>query len=192
MPMPANSDPAAAPAKPSSRRPINLPTTVGAFLAGTLLLWAARSNFSVAAAAWAKDLNWTPSTIGLMLSACSLGYLVLQPIGGWIADQIGPRRTLAGAMAGWSLWVLLTPLAPTILWLTATFRVLLGAFEAPYIPASIAAVSRAIPSRSRRGRFAAFMQSGAQLGPATGVFFAGLILQATGSPVYIFVVFGVI
>ena len=36
------------------------------------------------------------------------------------------------------------------------------------------------------------MQSGAQLGPATGVFFAGLILQATGSPVYIFVVFGVI
>ena len=86
-------------------------------------------------------------------------------------------------MAGWSVWVLLTPVGPTILWLTATFRILLGAFEAPYIPASIAAVSRAIPSRSRRGRFAAFMQSGAQLGPATGVFFAGLILQATGSPV---------
>jgi len=162
------------------------------FFAGSVLLWADRSNFSVAAAAWAKELNWTPSTIGLMLSAFSLGYLVIQPIGGWIADQIGPRRTLAGAMAGWSVWVLLTPVGPTILWLTATFRILLGAFEAPYIPASIAAVSRAIPSRSRRGRFAAFMQSGAQLGPATGVFFAGLILQATGSPVYIFVVFGVI
>jgi MFS family permease len=190
--MPASPDTAAS-AKPRAEvRPINWPVTVIVFFAGSVLLWADRSNFSVAAAAWAKELNWTPSTIGLMLSAFSLGYLIIQPIGGWIADQIGPRRTLAGAMAGWSLWVLLTPLAPTILWLTATFRVLLGAFEAPYIPASIAAVSRAIPSRSRRGRFAAFMQSGAQLGPATGVFFAGLILQATGSPVYIFVVFGVI
>ena len=95
-------------------------------------------------------------------------------------------------MAGWSIWVLLTPLAPTVLWLTAAFRVLLGAFEAPYIPASVAAVARAIPSRARRGRFAAFMQSGAQLGPAAGVFFAGLILQATGSPTYIFIVFGVV
>jgi ACS family D-galactonate transporter-like MFS transporter len=190
--MPLNPDPAATGMPRAQTRPINWPVTVIVFFAGSVLLWADRSNFSVAAAAWAKDLNWTPSTIGLMLSAFSLGYLVIQPIGGWIADQIGPRRTLAGAMAGWSLWVLLTPLAPTILWLTALFRVLLGAFEAPYIPASIAAVSRAIPSRSRRGRFAAFMQSGAQLGPATGVFFAGLILQATGSPVYIFVVFGVI
>jgi MFS transporter, ACS family, D-galactonate transporter len=78
------------------------------------------------------------------------------------------------------------------LWLTAAFRVLLGAFEGPYIPASVAAVARAIPSRARRGRFAAFMQSGAQLGPAAGVFFAGLILQATRSPTYIFIVFGVV
>ncbi|HEX8828373.1 MAG TPA: MFS transporter, partial [Xanthobacteraceae bacterium] len=190
--MPANSDPAAAPAKSPPARPINWPTTVAAFFAGSVLLWADRSNFSVAAAAWAKELNWTPSTIGLMLSAFSLGYLIVQPIGGWIADQVGPRRTLAGSMAGWSIWVLLTPLAPTALWLTAAFRVLLGAFEAPYIPASVAAVARAIPSAARRGRFAAFMQSGAQLGPAAGVFFAGLILQATGSPTYIFAVFGLV
>jgi MFS transporter, ACS family, D-galactonate transporter len=190
--MPANTDLAAATGKEASIRPINWPVTVAVFFAGSVLLWADRSNFSVAAAAWAKDLNWTPSTIGLMLSAFSLGYLVIQPVGGWIADRAGPRRTLAGSMAGWSLWVLLTPLAPTMLWLTGTFRILLGAFEAPYIPASVAAVSLAIPSKARRGRFAAFMQSGAQLGPAAGVFFAGLIMQATGSPTYIFVVFGLL
>jgi ACS family sodium-dependent inorganic phosphate cotransporter len=129
--MPASPDTAASAVPRAEVRPINWPVTVIVFFAGSVLLWADRSNFSVAAAAWAKELNWTPSTIGLMLSAFSLGYLVIQPIGGWIADQIGPRRTLAGAMAGWSVWVLLTPLAPTILWLTATFRVLLGAFEAP-------------------------------------------------------------
>jgi MFS family permease len=175
-----------------SPRPIGWGVTATVFFAGSVLLWADRSNFSVAAAAWAKDYGWTPSTIGIMLSAFSLGYLILQPVGGWIADKFGPRRTLAGAMAGWSVWVLLTPIAPSVLWLTATFRVLLGAFEGPYIPASVAAVARAIPSISRRGRFAAFVQSGAQLGPAAGVFFAGIILSTTGSPVWIFVIFGLV
>jgi MFS family permease len=173
-------------------RPINWGVTATVFFAGSVLLWADRTNFSVAAAAWAKEYGWTPSTIGMMLSAFSLGYLILQPVGGWVADKFGARRTLAGSMAGWSLWVLLTPVAPTMLWLTATFRVLLGAFEGPYIPASVAAVARAIPSIARRGRFSAFVQSGAQLGPAAGVFFAGVILSTTGSPTYIFLIFGLV
>ena len=173
-------------------KPINWGLTAFIFFLGSVLLWADRTNFSVAAAAWAKDYGWAPSTIGMMLSAFSLGYLILQPVGGWIADKFGPRRTLAASMAGWSLWVLMTPIAPTVLWLTATFRVLLGAFEGPYIPASVAAVARAIPSVARRGRFSAFVQSGAQLGPAAGVFFAGIILSTTGSPTYIFIIFGLV
>jgi MFS family permease len=176
----------------SSPRPISWAVTATVFFAGSVLLWADRTNFSVAAAAWAKEFGWTPATIGMMLSAFSLGYLILQPVGGWIADKAGARRTLAASMAGWSLWVLLTPIAPAVLWLTATFRVLLGAFEAPYIPASVAAVARAIPSVTRRGRFSAFVQSGAQLGPAAGVFFAGVILSTTGSATYIFLIFGLI
>src|SRR5579872_6473716 len=175
-----------------SARPISFGVTATVFFVGSILLWADRTNFSVAAAAWAKEFGWTPSTIGTMLSAFSLGYLILQPVGGWIADKAGARRTLAASMAGWSIWVLLTPIAPTVLWLTATFRVLLGAFEAPYIPASVAAVARAIPSITRRGRFSAFVQSGAQLGPAAGVFFAGVILSTTGSAVWIFVIFGLV
>ncbi|HWS07264.1 MAG TPA: MFS transporter [Xanthobacteraceae bacterium] len=176
----------------SSSRPISWTVTAVVFFAGSVLLWADRTNFSVAAAAWAKEFGWTPATIGMMLSAFSLGYLILQPVGGWIADKAGARRTLAASMAGWSVWVLLTPIAPTVLWLTATFRVLLGAFEAPYIPASVAAVARAIPSVTRRGRFSAFVQSGAQLGPAAGVFFAGVILSTTGSATYIFLIFGLV
>ena len=176
----------------SSSRPINWTVTAVVFFAGSVLLWADRTNFSVAAAAWAKEFGWTPATIGMMLSAFSLGYLILQPVGGWIADKAGARRTLAASMAGWSLWVLLTPVAPAVLWLTATFRVLLGVFEAPYIPASVAAVARAIPSVTRRGRFSAFVQSGAQLGPAAGVFFAGIILSTTGSATYIFLIFGLV
>jgi MFS transporter, ACS family, glucarate transporter len=173
-------------------RPINWMLTVVVFFAGSVILWADRTNFSVAAAVWAKVYGWTPATFGLMGSMFQAGYLVMQPAGGWFADRAGPRRTLAGTMAGWSLWVLLTPLAPAIIWLTASFRVLLGAFEAPYIPASAVAVSRAVSSEARRGRFSAFVQSGAQLGPAAGVFFAGAILAATHSAAMIFIVFGVI
>ena len=173
-------------------RPISFGVTATVFFAGSVLLWADRTNFSVAAAAWAKEYAWKPATIGMMLSAFSLGYLILQPVGGWIADKAGSRRTLAGSMAGWSVWVLLTPIAPSVLWLTATFRVLLGAFEGPYIPASVAAVARAVPDISKRGRFSAFVQSGAQLGPAAGVFFAGIILSTTGSAAWIFVIFGLL
>jgi MFS family permease len=190
--MDTRSNPVSQSGNPAAGRQLNWPLYVTVFFAGSVILWADRSNFSVAAVAWAKAYDWTPSTIGMMLSAFSLGYMFIQPVGGWIADKIGPRRTLSGAMAGWSIWVLLTPLAPSVLWLTATFRVLLGAFEAPYIPASVAAVARAIPSVTKRGRFAAFVQSGAQLGPAFGVFFAGLILSLTGSAAMIFIIFGVI
>lgn len=173
-------------------RPINWTVTATVFFGGSVLLWADRSNFSVAAAAWAKDYGWKPATVGAMLSAFSLGYLILQPVGGWIADKVGARQALAGTMAGWSIWVLLTPLAPSMLWLTGLFRMLLGAFETPYIPASVAAVARAVPSVARRGRFSALVQSGAQLGPAVGVFFAGVILSATGSPTWIFLAFGLV
>ncbi len=170
--------------------PISWALCVIIFFVGNVLLWADRSNFSVAAAAWAKDYQWAPSTIGMMLSAFSLGYLIMQPLGGWIADRFGPRRTFVGSVFGWSLWVLLTPLAPATLWLTAAFRVLLGMSEAPYIPAIASAVGKAVPNDAQRGKFGAFMYSGAQLGPAAGVFFAGAILAATGSAAMIFMVFG--
>lgn len=173
-------------------RPISWPLCVTVFFIGNILLWADRTNFSVAAAAWAKEYHWKPSTIGMMLSAFSLGYLLMQPFGGWLADRFGPRKTFSISMAGWSLWVLLTPLAPTVLWLTASFRVLLGISETPYIPSIASAVARTVPSDMRRGRFSAFMQSGAQLGPAAGVFFAGVILTLFGSPAAIFVVFAIV
>ncbi len=176
----------------AAKRPMSWPVCATVFFIGSVILWADRSNFGVAAAVWSKSYGWTKSTTGLMLSAFSLGYLIMMPLGGWLTDRLGPRRTLGGCMAGWSLWVLLTPIAPAMIWLTAMFRVLLGAFEAPYIPGSSAAVARAISADHRRGRFGAFVQSGAQLGPAVGVAAAGGILAASGSAAMIFIVFGLI
>ncbi|HUK60367.1 MAG TPA: MFS transporter [Stellaceae bacterium] len=173
-------------------RPMSWPICATVFFIGSVILWADRSNFGVAAAVWSKSYGWTKATTGLMLSAFSFGYLIAMPIGGWLTDRLGPRRTLGGCMAGWSLWVLCTPIAPAVIWLTALWRVLLGSFEAPYIPGSSAAVARAVSADTRRGRFGAFVQSGAQLGPAVGVAAAGAILAASGSAAMIFIVFGLL
>jgi MFS family permease len=172
------------------RRPVSWPVCVIVFFIGNVLMWADRANFSVGAAVWAKEFGWAPSRIGFMLSAFSIGYLVMQPLAGWLADTIGFRRGVAFSLAASSIWVLATPLAPTILWLTTAFRVLLGVTEAPFIPSSVTAAARVIPSDSRRARYLAFMMSGAQLGPAVGVFISGLILSHFETPVMIFVFFG--
>jgi ACS family hexuronate transporter-like MFS transporter len=76
-----------------------------------------------------------------------------------------------------------------MLGITATFRVLLGIAESPFIPATVASVAMAVPDEKRRGSFSAFMQSGAQLGPAAGVFFAALILKTLHTPTMVFVIF---
>jgi MFS family permease len=173
-----------------ARRPVAWATAVVVFFLLNVLTWADRTNFSVAAVVWARQFHWGPTVIGAMLSAFTLGYLVMQPFGGILSDRLGPRRTVAGTTLGWSVFVLLTPLAPAVLWLTGAFRALLGICEAPYIPACTAGVARAVPQENLRGRYNSFIQSGAQLGPAAGTFFAALILKATGAPANIFLIFG--
>ena len=154
-----------------------------------ILVWSDRTNFSVAAAVWRRQLHWTPAILGALFSAFSLGYLVLQPLGGWVSDRLGPRRTLAAACGGWSVSVLLVPWAPSALWLTGFLRTLLGLFEAPFFPAATAAVARAVPERHRRGRYSGLINSGASLGPALGTMLAALIAKNLGV-VWIFLLFG--
>jgi MFS family permease len=116
----------------------------------------------------------------------------MQPFGGWIGDRIGPRKTIALTCAGWSFWVLLTPLAVMSQGLMVAFRALLGIFEAPYTAGYLVAVGTAIPSENRRAAPLNFLNSGAYIGPAVGVFFASLILGWTKSPTMVFVIFAVV
>ncbi|MCL6593857.1 MAG: MFS transporter, partial [Alicyclobacillus sp.] len=170
-------------------RRVNWPLTVAVLFIGNVLLWSDRTNFSVATAVWQKDFHWSPSTVGLMLSAFSFGYMLLQPIGGYLSDRLGSRRMITLSCGGWSLFTLLTPLNPAALGLTAAFRALIGVLEAPFIPTITTTVAQAVPDRSKRGLYTAFMQSGSKLGPAIGTSAAGVLAAAWG-PTSIFVVFG--
>lgn len=106
-----------------------------------------------------------------------------------MTDKIGPKSMVGISTAGWSLFTLLTPVAPAILWLTGSFRALMGAVEAPFIPATAAAIARAVPARTQRGKYNAFVQSGSTLGPAAGTFFGAILAKSLGVS-WIFITFG--
>jgi MFS family permease len=175
-----------------TKKPVSTSVSLGVFFLGSMLLWADRTNFSVAAAVWAKEYDWTPTLLGSLLSAFTLGYLLMTPFGGWIADRIGPRRTTAMACAGWSVWVLVTPFVVTVQPLLAVIRALLGVFEAPYLPSNVVVVAKAFPSENKRALPMAFLNCASYLGPALGVYFAATILGVTKSPVMVFVIFAAI
>jgi len=85
-------------------QPISWPVFTTVFLFGSVLLWADRSNFSIAMAAWAKEYDWNPSASGLMLSGSRRDTSRCGPrAAGSSTDRCGPLRTVCGTMAGWSL-----------------------------------------------------------------------------------------
>jgi ACS family sodium-dependent inorganic phosphate cotransporter len=54
-----------------------------------------RVNISVAIIPMAADLGWSMQTQGLVLSSFFVGYLLLQVVGGQLADRFGGKAVLA-------------------------------------------------------------------------------------------------
>ncbi|WP_440441316.1 MFS transporter [Providencia huaxiensis] len=53
-----------------------------------------RSAFAIAAPVFSKDLNLTPSEMGILFSSFSIGYALFNFIGGYASDKYGPKRFL--------------------------------------------------------------------------------------------------
>lgn len=87
-----------------------------------------RINISVAGPIMMKDLHMSPALFGVVLSAFTFGYAVLQIPGGWLADRFGARALLVISLVWWSLFTGLTGLAIGATMLVAT-RVLFGVGE---------------------------------------------------------------
>jgi ACS family glucarate transporter-like MFS transporter len=169
--------------------PAGWTATMAVLFAADVLLWSDRTNFSVAVAAWGRQLHWSPTVAGALLSAFSLGYLLLQPLGGHLSDRLGTRRMVAASCAAWSLFTLLTPLVASALWLLGACRALLGIGEAPFFPATATAIARAVPEQARRARYSGLINAGASLGPALGSAGAALVAGSLGVD-WIFILFG--
>jgi len=93
-----------------------------------------RANISIAAPVMMRELGWSEALFGVIFSAFLWGYTVVQLPGGYIADRYGGKM-IPYLCLGWSIATLLTPLGASAFWLMLVLRFLVGAFEAPIVPA---------------------------------------------------------
>lgn len=159
------------------------------FFAFTCLLLSLidRVNLSVVAPLLMKQYGWSPVTMGTVLSAFFWGFAISPLLGGWLADRFGGKRVLGVGALWWSLWTMLTPLAPGIFGF-AIFRSLLGLGEGVNAPAIQSLASRWFP-RQERTRAVAFYLSGGHVGTIIAFPLTTWIVSVYGWPAA-FYVFG--
>lgn len=137
-----------------------------------------RTNVSMAAPAFSRDLHFNNTEIGLIFSAFAYPYLILQFIGGWFSDQFGPRLTLTLCAVIWAGATVLTGLAGGLASMLFA-RVLLGVGEGATFPTATRAMSDWV-SKSKRGFAQGITHSASRLGNAlTPPLVAWLIILAT-------------
>ena len=123
-----------------------------------------RVNISIAGRQIASEYGLTDIQLGYVFSAFVIGYALFQAPGGRIADRLGPRRTLLGAVIWWGVFTTLSAAVPSTmahaLIVLIAVRFALGIGEAVVYPSSNRFVAEWIPSHER--------------GIANGFIFAGV------------------
>ncbi|MFB7219740.1 MFS transporter [Streptomyces sp. NPDC002596] len=149
-----------------------------------------RGSVSVALPLITKDLGLSKETTGFLLSAFFWTYALMQIPSGWLADRFGARRMVSGACVGWGVAQGLTAAAGGAGSLLG-FRLLLGAVEAPVMPAGGKLNAQWLPAKER-GRGAVLLDGGAPLGAALGGIVISMLIGWTGSWRISFLVAGVL
>lgn len=66
---------------------------------GGLINYVDRSALSIAGPAVSRDLQLSPSQLGVVFSGFFVGYALFNFIGGWAADRFGGKRVFSVSMA---------------------------------------------------------------------------------------------
>lgn len=148
-----------------------------------------RGSVSVALPLITEDLGLSKETTGFVLSAFFWTYALMQIPGGWLADRFGSRVMVSGSCVGWGVAQGLTAAAGGVGSLLG-YRLLLGAAEAPVMPAGGKLNAQWLPAKER-GRGAVLLDGGAPLGAAIGGIAISALIAWTGSWRISFVVAGV-
>jgi MFS transporter, DHA1 family, tetracycline resistance protein len=118
---------------------------------------------------WAKEFGADAVVFGLLQSSYAVAQFVCAPLWGRLSDRVGRRPVLLFTIAGTSLAMLATGLAPSLAWLFAA-RGLAGAFAANISVASAYIADVTPPEERTRfmGLLGASFGIGFVLGPAIG------------------------
>ncbi len=166
-------------------------TIVGLAFLSVFICYIDRVNISVAIIPMAEELGWHLDTQGLVLSSFFVGYLLLQVIGGRLADRFGGKIVLGAGVLLWSLFTILTPTAAlgglTFLLLV---RVAMGMGEAVTFPSIYSTYARWVPL-TERSRAIGFTNSGIPLGTVFALVVTPIITERFGWQ-WAFYIFGAV
>lgn len=123
-----------------------------------------RSAISVSLPFMTEDFHLTASEQGLILSAFSWTYALMQIPVGSLIDRFGEKVMFGASVFLWSVFTLLTAIARSFGFLLG-LRLGLGIGEAGAYPSSAKTVSRWFPQRER-ARATSIYDSGARIGTA--------------------------
>lgn len=169
-------------------------SVVGACFFVMFLSYIDRVNMSVAAVAMQNALDWSESRKGFVLSAFFIGYMLMQVVGGWLANVFGGRRVLIASLVLCSLCTAFTPMAAHLSFvLLIAVRIGLGLTEAPINPSVYNIFGRWVPP-TERARSVALYSSAGFLGTFTALALTGWAVQNFGweSPFYAFGLIGLV
>tara|TARA_R110000850_G_scaffold16672_1_gene51625 strand:+ start:707 stop:1969 length:1263 start_codon:yes stop_codon:yes gene_type:complete len=159
-----------------------------AFLA-IFICYIDRVAISVAIIPMVETYGWDLTTQGLVLSSFFVGYMLLQIIGGKLADRFGGKVVLGFGVLLWSLFTVITPPAAAFgLVVLVIVRILMGMGEAVTFPAIFAQYARWIPLKER-ARSVAFSNGGIPLGTVFALLVTPIIVASLGWE-WVFYLFG--
>jgi ACS family hexuronate transporter-like MFS transporter len=143
-------------------------TIVGLLFAATTVNYMDRQVLGILAPTLQRELRWSESDYGAIVSWFSLAYGVGLLVMGRVLDRIGARRGFSFAIVVWSLAAMGHALARTVAGFSVA-RAMLGLGEAGNFPGAVKAVAEWFPKRERA--------------LATGVFNAGSNVGAIVAPI---------
>jgi ACS family D-galactonate transporter-like MFS transporter len=115
---------------------------------GTMINYLDRTVLGIAAPFLTKDLALTATEMGLVFSAFSWSYALLQIPGGIFLDRFGTRVTYFIAVSGWSVFTGFMSAVRSLPLLIST-RIGVGVFEAPCFPANSRILATWFPQSER-------------------------------------------
>ncbi len=158
-------------------------------VASAVINYVDRANLSMAMPQIESHFALSPLQIASLLGAFFWTYALLQLFGlvGWLTDRFQPGWVL---FYGYLLWTFVTGLTGLATSFAALFllRLLLGLGESVAYPC-YSRIFAEMPQQYR-GRANAAIDAGTKMGPAAGVFIAGLILVHMGWRM-LFILFGI-
>lgn len=157
-------------------------------LTALFLCYVDRIIISLAIIDMKPEFGWDDSAKGTILSAFFVGYLIMQVLGGLLANRFGGRNVFLWAVIIWSVFTVATPFAAyssfSLLVLT---RLLVGLGEGAAYPAVYSLIGRWM-RKDEATRSIAFMGAASTLGTIFALIVAGLMIKSYGweSVFYVF------